>query len=231
MKAAFFICLAFIVFLLQQPSCGRPQMKGSRLVCSPRENNSFWLRNSCWNGYVVVQGNKVFAQHSEISKTSARVKLVKRPCFDPAGQRNQVLTMLYSPHAKRYICFTKCGRLKGLKWRQATGDRQKYLCTFVERLVPDGVAPSTQVTYQSYFRPDWRIGFHSRRSKLKYLADNQRISPPIYMLNRMSSKHLHYPLLAAKSCNFRFSTGQYVSLNKDIGRWTGLMAYSFGNTV
>jgi len=146
---------------------------------------SFWLRNACHDGFVVVkEKTRVLAQHEGLDKFDPEVKLVKQSCIDTgdlqrsgasrtssatASSQAEVMTRLYSPSQDRYICFNHRGRVRAVKSKRA--ERMGRLCAFYERLVPDlsaaaavssdggKSAVSVYINLQSAADPDWYLGF------------------------------------------------------------------------
>ena len=73
---------------------------------------SIWLRNTCWNGYLVLlRGEDVVAQHSGISSRNESVEIIRQSCLVFKKEGMLIRTRYYAKKYRKYICFNKCGRL------------------------------------------------------------------------------------------------------------------------
>jgi len=141
-----------------------------RLADAPGQDDplrtSFWLRNKCHDGFVVVkEKTRVLAQHEGLDRHNEEVKLVKESCVAGDPRTSSLMTRLYSPSQDRYICFNQKGKVRAMKPKRA--ERMGKLCAFYERTIPDYLMTSAgghedvsaYINLQSAHHPDWFLGF------------------------------------------------------------------------
>lgn len=217
--------------------------------------SSFWLRNACHKGFVVVkEQSKVLAQHEGLNEHNDEVELIKESCIDyRAKLSDQVKTRLYSPSARRYICFNQRGKIRTMRRQRA--ERLGNLCAFYENVVSDPIMTTTggqpdaalYVTFQSAYNKKWYLGFgpnplRKRRSRkgskkgknsnfhrgVVYTRDGYKATLPRKMV-RKQKKNRNLPAhIKTDRCDFRFHTGRYSPQDVE-EEWKGLFQHLLQN--
>jgi len=211
--------------------------------------SSFWLRNACHNGFVVIkepkQPKRVLAQHEGINQHDKEVELIKESCIDEDADfydQIKIKTRLYSPSADRYICFTKKGKIRPM--RRTRAERLGNLCAFYENIVPDSTMTvngeqsdaAHYVTFQSAYNKKWYLGFgpnplkKNRKKRMKnshfhrgvvYTRDGNKATFTRKMVSNPKKNRNLPALVKTDRCDFRFHTGRYTPHNVE-KEWKGL---------
>ena len=164
--------------------CGLGAKNDDRLCRVLKE--SFWMRNSCYGGYVLAKNNStIIAQHRGISRYHRSVEIYRETCVQKNSD-GALQTRLSFAKSGHYICFNLCGKLS-LVPRQRV-DIWGNRCMFLEIPTPNRKT-FFLVRFQSVMNKSWHLGFQGGLQSIIHGQNNSSFIPPRHMHRYPSTSH------------------------------------------
>lgn len=163
--------------------------------CADQPRSTFWLMNSCSDGFMTVVKNRPLVQAKGLDQHHPDAEFLKESCFmrDERLQGESVGPFVRYQHkkSKKYICFNKQGKVRTMNSPKA--QRKGRLCMFLEEPLGPGY-----LRLRSAHNSEWYLGFNPKRS-IHVHGGEFRASLP-----RVGGKGF-----GPRRCDFKFTHGYY----------------------